>query len=132
MVTPYFTQHNPPALVATFPPMEQISKLDGSGGYQSPCARAAVLTSTFSAPGWATASRADASISTRRMRSVDRVMHPSTATDPPESPVPAPRVTTGTRCALAQRSAVCTSAVSETRTTAMGRPTSTVFERSNR
>jgi hypothetical protein len=78
------------------------------------------------------ARRADASICTRRMRSVDRVMHPSTATDPPESPVPAPRVTTGTPCALAQRNTVCTSLVSETRTTARGRPTSTVFERSNR
>ncbi len=36
MVTPYFTQHSPPALVAMLPPMLQISYDDGSGGYHSP------------------------------------------------------------------------------------------------
>ena len=36
VVTPYFTQHSPPALVATLPPMLQISYDDGSGGYHSP------------------------------------------------------------------------------------------------
>ena len=43
MVTPYFTQHSPPALVATLPPIEQISNDDGSGGYQRPCSAAAAL-----------------------------------------------------------------------------------------
>ena len=33
-------------------------------------------------------------------------MPPSTADDPPLSPLPAPRGTTGTRCAAAQRTAV--------------------------
>ena len=31
-VTPYFTQHRPPALVATLPPMVQNAELAGSGG----------------------------------------------------------------------------------------------------
>src|SRR6202000_2388783 len=35
VVTPYFTQHRPPALVAILPLMLQISYDDGSGGYQS-------------------------------------------------------------------------------------------------
>ena len=38
-------------------------------------------------------------------------MPPSTAVEPPDSPDPAPRGTTGTRCRLAQRSTACTSAV---------------------
>ena len=48
MVTPYFTQHRPPALVAALPPIEHISNDDGSGGYQSPCSAAAFFTSTLS------------------------------------------------------------------------------------
>ena len=47
---------------------------------------------------------------------------PSTAVDPPDSPEPAPRGTTGTRCALAQRSTACTSSVQVARTTASGTP----------
>ena len=31
-VWPYFTQHRPPAFVPRFPPIEQVSKLAGSGG----------------------------------------------------------------------------------------------------
>ena len=38
-VTPYFTQHSPPALVATLPPIVENSQLAGSGAYQSPCFR---------------------------------------------------------------------------------------------
>ena len=121
-----------PALVATLPPIEQISKLEGSGGYQSPWAWAASLTSTLSAPGWATARRAGVSTVTRRIRSVEIAWHPGTATDPPDRPVPAPRVTTGTRWADAHRSVAWTSAVVETRTTARGRPASAVLERSSR
>ena len=71
MVTPYFTQHRPPALVATLPPIEQISYDDGSGGYHSPCSAAAALTSTLRAPGSTTATRAAGSISTARIRSSD-------------------------------------------------------------
>ena len=78
------------------------------------------------------ARRAEASISTRRMRSVERVMHPSTATDPPES--------TGAgaagddrypvRAGPAQRGLhLCRVRDAHDR---QGRPTSTVFERSNR
>ena len=57
MVTPYLTQHSPPALVAMFPPIEQISNEDGSGGYHRPCSRAAAFTSAFSAPGSTIATR---------------------------------------------------------------------------
>ena len=31
-VTPYFTQRRPPEFSARLPPMEQVSKLAGSGG----------------------------------------------------------------------------------------------------
>jgi len=114
------------------PPIEQISKLDGSGGYHSPWARAAVLTSAFNRPGPTTATIATGSISMSRMRSVDRVMPPSMAAEPPDSPVPAPRGTIGTRCAAATRTAACTSAVHRARTTAIGRPGTTVSARSKR
>ena len=49
-------------------------------------------------------------------------MPPSTAAEPPDSPLPAPRGTTGTRCAAAQRTAVCTCSASSARTTASGVP----------
>ena len=108
MVTPYFTQHRPPALVATLPPIEQISYDDGSGGYHRPCSAAAALTSALNAPGSTTATRHSVSISIARIRSRLSTMPPSTALDPPERPLPAPRGTTGTRCRAAQRTASCT------------------------
>ena len=92
MVTPYFTQHRPPALVATLPPIEQNSYDDGSGGYQSPCSAAAALTSLLKAPGSTTATWQVGSISTAAIRSRLSTMPPSTALDPPERPLPgAPR-----------------------------------------
>ena len=132
MVTPYFTQHSPPALVARFPPMEQISKLDGSGGYQSPCSRAAAFTSALSNPGWTTATIASGSTSISRIRSVERVIAPSIADDPPDSPVPAPRGTTGMPSAWAMRNVACTSSVQVARTSASGVPGRTVVARSRR
>ena len=39
-------------------------------------------------------------------------MPPSTADEPPDSPLPAPRGTTGTPCSAAQRTVACTSAAS--------------------
>ena len=57
MVTPYFTQQSPPALVAVLPPIEQISNDDGSGGYHRPCSAAAALTCAFIAPGSVTTVR---------------------------------------------------------------------------
>ncbi len=122
MVTPYFTQHSPPALVATLPPMEQISYDDGSGGYHSPCSAAAALTSALNAPGSTTATWQSRSISTARIRSRLSTIPPSTALDPPDSPLPAPRGTTGTRCCAAQRTATWTCAASWARTTATGVP----------
>ncbi len=49
-------------------------------------------------------------------------MPPSTALEPPLSPLPAPRGTTGTRCSAAHRTAVCTCPASSARTTAAGVP----------
>ena len=132
MVTPYFTQHSPPALVARFPPIEQISKLDGSGGYQSPCSRAAAFTSALSRPGCTTATIACGSTSMARIRSVESVMAPSIADDPPDRPVPAPRGTTGMPWAWAMRSVACTSPVLVARTSASGVPGCTVVARSRR
>ena len=96
MVTPYFTQHSPPALVAMLPPIEQISYEDGSGGYQSPCAAAAALTSALKAPGSTTATRVATSISIARIRSRLSTTQPSTADEPPDRPLPAPRGISGT------------------------------------
>ena len=122
MVTPYFTQHRPPALVATLPPIEQISNDDGSGGYQRPCSRAATLTSALKAPGSTTATWQSASISIARIRSRLSTIPPSTALAPPERPDPAPRGTTGTPYAAAHRTAACTWPASSARTTAIGVP----------
>ena len=95
MVTPYLTQHSPPALVAMLPPIEHISNDDGSGGYHRPCSRAAALTAAFSAPGSTTATRLAGSMLIERIRSRLSTMPPVTAEDPPDSPLPAPRGTTG-------------------------------------
>src|SRR5256885_2385505 len=112
--------------------IEQISNDDGSGGYQSPCSRAAAFTSALSRPGCTVAVMATGSTVTARMRSVESVMHPSTAVDPPERPVPAPRGTTGTPSRVATSSVRCTSAVQVARTSAAGRPGTTVIARSYR
>ena len=116
--------------MARFPPIEQISNDDGSGGYQSPCSRAAALTSALSRPGCTTATMAAASIVMARIRSVDSVMAPSIADAPPDRPVPAPRGTTGIPWALATRSVAWTSAVLVARTSASGIPARTVVARS--
>jgi hypothetical protein len=122
----------PPALVARLPPIEQISKLDGSGGYQRSCALAAAFSSALRRPGWTTATIASRSTVTARMRSVDTVLAPSIAALPPDRPVPAPRGTTGMLWAWATRNVACTSAVQVARTRASGVPGATVVARSNR
>lgn len=132
MVTPYFTQHRPPALVARLPPIEQISNEDGSGGYHSPCAAAAAFTSAFSAPGCTRTVRVVGSTSISRIRSVETTMQPSTADEPPDRPVPAPRGTAGMRCSLAKRSTARMSEVLVTRTTARGIPAFGSLARSHR
>ncbi len=122
MVTPYFTQHSPPALVAMLPPMLQISNDDGSGGYQSPYSATAFFTSALSRPGCTTAVRVTGSTVISRIFSVDSTMPPSRAVAPPDNPVPMPRGTTATLCADAQRSTACTSSVRVGRTTAAAVP----------
>src|SRR5919107_3325859 len=114
------------------PPIEQISYDEGSGGYHSPCSAAARFTSALNAPGSTTATRAAVSISTDRIRSRLRTTHPSTAVEPPDRPLPAPRGTTGTRCSAAQRTATCTSVALVARTTARGRPAETSRDQSHR
>src|SRR5688572_11773347 len=114
------------------PPMEQMSHDDGSGGYQSPCSAAAAFTAELSAPGSTNATWTSGSTSTAVIRSRLSTMPPSRALAPPESPVPAPRGTTGTPCSAAQRTAVCTWVASCARTTASGVPACGSCERSQR
>src|SRR3954447_12249481 len=124
-VTPYFRQHSPPALVATLPPIVDHGELAGSGGYHSPCSATAALRSSLTTPGSTTATRSSSSISSTRFI-VDRssTRPPSTALAPPDRPVPAPRVTTGTRSSARAATTCCTSAVLRARTAATARPTS--------
>ena len=122
MVTPYFTQHNPPALVAMLPPMLQISNDDGSGGYHSPYSATVFFTSALSSPGWATAVRVTGSTVMSRIFSVLSTMPPFSAVAPPDSPVPIPRGTTAILLAVAHRITVCTSSVRRGRTTASAVP----------
>jgi len=122
VVTPYFTQHNPPALVAMLPPMLQISNDDGSGGYHSPYSATVFFTSALSSPGWATAVRVTGSTVMSRIFSVLSTMPPFSAVAPPESPVPIPRGTTAILLAVAHRITVCTSSVRRGRTTASAVP----------
>ena len=132
MVTPYFTQHSPPAFVAMLPPIEQNSKEDGSGGYHRPCSAAAALTSALNAPGWTLAIRVTGSMLIWRIRSSESTMPPAIAELPPDSPEPAPRGTIGTFASAAMRTTAWTSAVDVALTTASGTPASGSFARSQR
>src|SRR3954447_13036508 len=124
-VTPYFRQHSPPALVATLPPIVDHGALAGSGGYHRPCSATAALRSSLTTPGSTTATRSSASISsTRSIRDRSSSRQPSTALAPPDRPVPAPRVTTGTPSSAQAATICCTSAVLRARTAASARPTS--------
>ncbi len=123
LVTPYFTQRSPPALVARLPPMVEISYEDGSGAYMSPCSLAARSRSAVMTPGSTTAisSAGDSSLIAVILAS-DSTMEPSPATEAPASPVPPPLGTTGTRCSVAQRRVVTTSSREAASTTPSGLP----------
>src|SRR6056297_2866566 len=98
-VTPYFTQHRPPALVLTFPPIEQKSFDAGSGAYQRPCPATCSRSSVLKIPGCVSTYPFPSSTnSTSHIFSTQTIKEPSIAFDPPDSPDPAPRGTTGTRC----------------------------------
>ena len=118
--------------MATLPPIEQISKEDGSGGYHSPAAAAAAFTSALNRPGCTTAVRVTGSMVISRIRSVHSTMPSLRAVLPPDRLVPAPRVVTGIRWAVAQRNADCTCSVDSARTTASGTPASGSKARSMR
>ena len=124
MVTPYLTQHSPPALVAMLPPIEHISNEDGSGGYHSPCSRAAALTSAFSAPGSTTATRLAGSMLDRAhpvQAEHDAAGHRRRAAGQPAAGTPRHH-----RDPMpgAQRMVACTSLGVRGRTTASGWPAS--------
>ena len=120
-VTPYFAQRSPPALVATLPPMVEILKLAGSGAYISPCTAAAALRSALMTPGSTTAVSSSGLRSRMRfIRSRLSTTQPSLACAPPETPVPAPRATSGTPRAAQARTVAWTSATDSARTTACG------------
>ena len=122
-MTPYFTQHSPPAFVATLPPIVDHGALAGSGGYQRPRSAQAARRSSLTTPGWTTARRSTGLISVIAVIcSVDRTTHPSTALAPPDRPVPAPRVTSGAPCARQARTTAWTSVVLCGRTSATGAP----------
>ncbi len=116
--------------MATLPPIEQISYEEGSGGYQRPCSATLALTSRLSRPGCTTAVRVRVSTEISRIRSVEIVIAPSCAVEPPERPVPAPRVMIGMPWAAAMRTAVCTCSVVVGRTRASGVPACGSFARS--
>ena len=110
LVTPYFVQCRPPALVAMFPPMLEISWLAGSGAYIRSCLAAARSSSAVMTPGSTTAISSSGEISRIRFsRSVEMTSAPLGTLAPPESPVPRPRGTTGTANAVAPRNSICTS-----------------------
>ena len=75
-------------------------------------------------PGSTTATWQAVSTSIAVIRSRLTTIPPSTALDPPDNPLPAPRGTTGTPCSAAHRTAVCTCSASSARTTATGVPAS--------
>src|SRR5699024_11991106 len=120
------------ALVAILQLIEHDSTDDGSGGYHRSCSAAATLSCELNAPGWTTAIRVSGSISISRIFSVERMIPPSTAELPPESPEPAPRATTGIRPEAANRSVGCTSSAEVARTTAIEVPASGSLARSQR
>ena len=68
----------------------------------------------------------------RVIRSVETTRQPSTADEPPDSPLPAPRGTTASPCSAANRTAAWTSSVELARTTASGTPASGSLARSHR
>src|SRR6478735_10538100 len=111
----------PPALVATLPPIVLMDWLAGSGGYQRPWVATWRRRSSLRTPASTTAYRSAGSTSRILViRSSERTRHPAVALAPPDSPVPAPRGTTGTPCAAAMRTAVDTSSTEVAKTTAAG------------
>src|SRR3712207_9560648 len=81
--SPYFTQHTPPALVATLPPMVDQGELAGSGGYHRPRSAQAARRSSLTTPGRTTAERSTGAIAiTSRRCSVERTAPPRPAVAP--------------------------------------------------
>ena len=130
-VTPYLTQRSPPALMAMLPPIVEMSMLDGSGAYISPWGFAARSRSPLITPASTRATKSSGSMD--RIRFIfasDRTRQPGVAVAPPDRPVPAPRVTTGTSWAWAHAIARATSSVERAETTARGAPAASTSVRS--
>ena len=130
-VTPYLTQHNPPAFVFILPPIEQKSLLAGSGAYHMPKRPTCSRSSELKIPGWvSTYPSVRFTSRTSRIRSTQSTSEPSIALLPPLSPDPAPRGTTGTRYLCAAAITVVTCLVERGNTTPIGSPAMEPVERS--
>ena len=124
LVTPYFTQHIPPALVATFPPIVEIATEPGSGGYDRLNSAKCFFRSRLITPG--STVTVPSSVFTSRIRFILATlnrMHPSSALIPPESPVRAPEGMMGIACLAANRTVARTSSTHVARTNASAFPT---------
>ena len=102
MVTPYLTQHSPPALVAMLPPMLQISNEEGSGGYHRSCWATAFFTSALNSPGWhggGASNGVDRDVAHLLRRQHDAVVDGGS---PAGQPAARSARHDGTRCALAR------------------------------
>src|SRR6202012_4602865 len=114
-----FRQHSPPALVATLPPIVDHGALAGSGGYHRPWAATTALRSLLTTPGCTRHTRLSGSISsTSSIGDRSSTTQPPTALAPPDSPVPAPRGTTGAPSSAHVRTTCWTSASERARTPA--------------
>ncbi len=125
-MTPYFTARMPPALVATFPPIDALFS-PGNTGYTRSCC--AVTSSSWSSvtPGSTTATWFSVSISRMRfIRSNETTIPSSRGTQAPDRPVAEPRAVTGIPISFAIRRTAATSAAVPGRTTAAGRRAATV------
>src|SRR3990170_5276465 len=94
-MTPYLRACAPPALVAAFPPRVVTACEDGSGGKNSPSARAADWRSAVVTPAPALAESAEGSThGPSRSLIRDTTTAPGGGTAPAARLVPAPRATT--------------------------------------
>src|SRR5438132_7228243 len=107
-VTPYLTHRIPPELQATFPPIVDISRLAGSGGYMRPCSLAARSRLAVITPAPAVATVLGPSISSLVSRSRLITTPPAMGTGPPTRLVPLPPATTGPRWAAHSRTTAAT------------------------
>ena len=121
-VVPYLIAFIPPALVATLPPMQELSELLGSPGYKYPFSVANFCTSMVRTPGSTINVILVSSNSTNRViRSVDKTIPPPKATAAQAYPVPAPLGMIGISRRFASLTISATCSVVSGNTTASGK-----------